>query len=109
MRKITEKARQAWIGGYDFKSGNTEVRVTFSGDSVLSSGDIKELLLHGNCIAWRDTDGVMYFSLCGWNTPTTRERLQAVGVIVSTKQGQARRHHDNGTIENINSDTSYRI
>ena len=40
--------------------------------------------LHGNLI-YREHNGVKEFNLCGWNTPTTRSRLNALGVGVSQR------------------------
>ncbi len=83
MRKITREAIEAFEAGKDFKKANTEV----------TSGD---LLLHGNKIAEHTSlfknDGIrsINITLAGWNTNTTRERLNGLqGVKVTTKQGQA--------------------
>jgi hypothetical protein len=61
MRKITQKAYSAFMLNKNFKSGNTEV--------INNS-----ILLHGNKILWRDENRI-FWSLCGWNTVVTRERL----------------------------------
>lgn len=80
MRKITQLAKQAFEQGDTFKRDNTEVRV--------SQGWV-DLVLHGHTIAQRkifEHDKV-YFSLCGFPTPTTRERLKAAGVNIYQHQG----------------------
>jgi len=64
MRKITEDAANALKAGKKFKRGNTEVL-----------GGM--MFLHGNRIAWLDGH-VLRLSLCGWATPTTRERVNGV-------------------------------
>lgn len=87
MRKITMEACQAFESGRDFKKQN--MRVWVDGYTVFMS-------LHGNIIAkivFTDGDletGILQITLAGWNTNTTRERLNGLdGVRVSTKQGQA--------------------
>jgi len=51
-------------------------------------------VLHGNTIARLDHEtGDLYFDLCGHNTPTTRDRLRAIGekygISVSVMGGKA--------------------
>lgn len=83
MRKITRSACDAFINGYNFKMANTEV-------------NDRGYFLHGNKIAEFESvfknDGNKNFNitLAGWNTNTTRERLNGLpGVRITTKQGQA--------------------
>lgn len=71
MRKITEKAKHAFEYGINFSNSNTQVSRTNDGSVAL--------FLHGHKIAWR-TGGKLYFSMCGWPSITTRERLQAAGI-----------------------------
>jgi hypothetical protein len=61
MRKITTLAHQAFIKGEYFKRDNTEVTTNY-------------IALYGHRIIER-IEGKIHWSLCGWNTPTTRERL----------------------------------
>ena len=81
MRKITQQAVNAFKQSKNFKSGATEVHQRIGGT---------ELVLHGHIIA-RNIDGEgLSINLCGWNTPTTRERLNGLPLVrVNTKQGQA--------------------
>ena len=80
MRKITEQAIDAFLKGKNFKSGNTEVDSKHGG---------VEYFLHGNLIAFK-SNGIIEVSLAGWNTPTTRERLNGIpGVNIYTRRGQA--------------------
>jgi len=66
MRKITEKTAGAFVDHRAFSMGNT-----------FTNG--KELYLHGNLIAkWADDNEVLTITLAGWNTPTTRERINGV-------------------------------
>lgn len=64
MRKVTEKIANAFLLSNDKSIGNT-----------WTNG--KAVYLHGNKIAEKRTDGI-YLSLAGWNTPTTRERLNGI-------------------------------
>ena len=66
MRQITRDAAYAFIRDERFRRDNTEVRDGF-------------LLLHNNAIAWlAPRSGKVLFSLCGWGTPTTRERINGL-------------------------------
>ena len=70
MRKIEEqmnmaiRARKSWAGS------NTTVRAY--NDSI-------DVYLHGHCIAWLDViNNVWTLSSCGWETVTTKSRLNAL-------------------------------
>ena len=65
MRKVTEQIKQAFEQGKSKKVGNTET-------------DGNTVWLHGNAIVKRDPDGLVRWSLAGWNTPTTRERVNGI-------------------------------
>lgn len=80
MRKITEQAMQAFNNNEAFSKDNTQVVI---------QGSMTILKLHGSDIACKTDDVGTTFSLCGWNTPTTRERLQAAGVNICQRKGQA--------------------
>ena len=69
MRKITAQATKAFYNGVSFKSGNTGVK---------SISDGVWLFLHGNRIAYKNSEGQLFISSCGWETPTTKERLNGV-------------------------------
>ena len=75
MRKIEEKMVNAVNRSKNFNEGNTEVRIDANGLSVL---------LYGNII-FQIRGNEKFFTLSGWNTPTTRSRLNALGVRVSQK------------------------
>ena len=78
MKKITEQAVSAFKSDRSFLSGNTQVR---------KNNGMTELLLHGNVIAKKDC-GDLWINLCGWNTPTTRERLNGLPFVsLRTKKG----------------------
>jgi hypothetical protein len=65
MRQVTKKIKQAFEQGKSLKIDNTET-------------DGKTVWLHGNAIVKRDPDGLVRWSLAGWNTPTTRERVNGI-------------------------------
>lgn len=76
MRKITKQAVTAFFTRKPFKRDNTEVRNELG---------YTWLILHGNKIAQRN-NGILCVSTGGWNTPTTRERLNGLpGVKVWQK------------------------
>ena len=65
MRKVTQQIKRAFEQGTSLKVGNTET-------------DGKTVWLHGNAIIKRDPQGFVRWSLAGWNTPTTRERVNGI-------------------------------
>lgn len=75
MRQIEKRMVSAVMNGRSFKSGNTVVTADTTGVKVF---------LHGNCI-FAVYQGVKRFTLAGWNSVTTRSRLNALGVAVSQK------------------------
>tara|TARA_R100001443_G_C3336790_1_gene173606 strand:+ start:840 stop:1202 length:363 start_codon:yes stop_codon:yes gene_type:complete len=98
MRKITIDSIRAFRNGNKFKRGNMEV-VHYRVVPNLECGQrwqketkenahhprTSELRLHGNVIATLSNDG-MTISTCGWNTVTTRERLNGLpGVHVTQR------------------------
>mgnify|MGYP003296088172 CR=1 FL=1 len=80
MKKISEKAAQAFKNGTSFELSNTR---------VFNFGNYTVLSLYGNWIAARNNNtGHIWSSSCGWPTATTRERLQAIGVNVRIHKGE---------------------
>jgi hypothetical protein len=65
MRKVTSDIKQAFEQGTPLKVGNTRT----DGTSVF---------LHGNEIIRRDISGVVFATLAGYNTRTTRERVNGI-------------------------------
>ena len=65
MRKVTAQIKKAFEEGKSLKVRNTET-------------DGQTVWLHGNAIVKRDSDGLVRWSLAGWNTPTTRERVNGI-------------------------------
>lgn len=69
MRKITQDAIIAFRNGFKFKRDNTEVRIL---------DNSRQLRLHGNVIAEYANDGGLWISSGGWETNTTKERLNGL-------------------------------
>ena len=77
MRKIEERMVAAVKSCTNFSESNTQV--------TQANGNTYVYLFE-NCI-YKIINGKRFFTLCGWNTPTTRSRLTALGVNVTTKNG----------------------
>jgi hypothetical protein len=70
MRKVTQQACDALFDGRTFSSSNT---------TVTHDNGYTTMLLHGNGIATQDhMNNVLMVNDCGWQTPTTKERLNGV-------------------------------
>ena len=65
MRQVTEQIKRAFENGQPLKVGNTRT-------------DGASVFLHGNEIVRRDASGLVFATLAGWNTPTTRERVNGI-------------------------------
>ena len=79
MRKIEEAMCQAVKLYKYWKSGNTEVNVRI--DAI--GFEHIEVRLHDNLIwKWNEAEDIAEFTLAGWNTMVTRNRLHALGVDV---------------------------
>jgi len=79
MRKITKEAINHFNNAEPFKKQNTEVEVL---------PNVTILKLHGNSIAYQYNDPQRTLSItnCGWQTNTTKERLNAIkGVNIYQK------------------------
>lgn len=70
MRQITKESIDAFNNSFTFRKSNMLVRVF---------DDVVKLQYHGNTIAIKDriTDKISITN-CGWFTPTTKERLNAL-------------------------------
>lgn len=77
MRKIEQDMVNAIRNNEDFRSSNTE---------VTHEGNIVKVYLHGNLIyAKNKRNGKVMFSSCGWNSNTTKSRLNALGANIKQK------------------------
>ena len=77
MRNITEETKRHWEEGTNYTKDNTRICMG-------------KLYLFDNLIAQRGNGGksdYVIFSMAGYNTVTTRERLKAVGVNISSVHG----------------------
>ena len=71
MRKITQESVEAFMNATPFKKSNTEVKV---------KPNVTILVLFGNEIAYRynDPERTLSITNCGWESNTTKERLNAL-------------------------------
>ena len=75
MRKIEEQMNMAIRARKNWAGSNTTVRC-YKKDGITTEVNV---LLHGNCIAWFDTASNDFnISSCGWETVTTKSRLNAI-------------------------------
>lgn len=92
MRKITKESSEAFVNFDQYKKSNTE---------VASLDTIARFYLHGNCIAeinrgklpHRELTSVR-IDLCGWHTPTTRERINGILDALGYDFRIAQRNHE---------------
>lgn len=86
MRKITKETIHAFNNNLYFKKSNSEVRILALENNIPCHIG---LFLHGNMIAEKHTNkrvNKLRISTCGWNTSTTKERLNALeGVSITQK------------------------
>ena len=76
MRKITKESAKAFVNFKPYKKDNTEVVIDHLNDPL---GKDAKFYLHGYCIVLSGGNGVYRnIDLCGWHTPTTRERINGV-------------------------------
>lgn len=85
MHTIEEEMIRAARYGNGFCKGNTCLTWNESGNAFY-------VALHGNTIARGELDmfgipRLTAVNLCGWNTVTTRSRIRAFGVPLTTKKG----------------------
>lgn len=88
-RKITTDAINAFMAGQKFHRDNTSVEIENEHGSLPSEMIVK-LKLHGNLIAKRFLlSGSVYISNAGWQSNTTKERLNGIpGVHIVQRKGQ---------------------
>ena len=77
MRAITRDSIKAFQTGTRFKRGNTKV-ARIDGSHWGARPVLIQLLLHGNVIAIYNEDGELWISSCGYQTATTKERLNGL-------------------------------
>ncbi len=88
MKQIEKEMAQAFAACKNFHKSNivVETNATIWDYSAKAWRKFAAVVyLHGNLIAAKDADGVIYYSNAGWNTTTTRSRLSALGAPVRIK------------------------
>ena len=70
MRKIETQMQNALRNRVNWSKANTSVSVDNEGNQFVT--------LHGNCIASISNFGDIKLSSCGWETVTTKSRLNAI-------------------------------
>lgn len=80
MRKIEQAMLDAVARNESAKLGNTIVSAAPDRSIVVT--------LHGNVIARRTPMGHWSYTLAGWDTPTTRSRVRALGANLTSKNGR---------------------
>ena len=81
MRKIEKLAVMKFMNAEKFCQSNTSVEVL---------PNVTILKLHNNPIAYRynDPERTLSIQTCGWNTNTTKSKLNSIpGVSITTKKG----------------------
>jgi hypothetical protein len=101
MRKITKQARNAFHSRINFKSGNTEIKNFGEGTT--------KLFLHSNNIATIDAKGNLFFCMCSWASPTTRERLNAALISIGQRKGKQYFINPDNTEIEICPSTTYHV
>jgi hypothetical protein len=81
MRKITNEAVSAFLDRKPFKKSNMKVQLDFGG--------VWKLKLHNNTIASIDEMNMLSISNAGWESNTTKERLNGLpNVRINQKKFQ---------------------
>lgn len=88
MRIITEKSIKAFLNSVSFRLANMSVHVELKANTAGQT--MVYLKLHGNTIARKNvTTGTLEITDAGWNTATTRSRLNGLpGVRVCNRKGE---------------------
>ena len=106
MRKITKESSEAFVNFEQYKKSNTEVAIKYG---YSSSDEIARFYLHGNCIAEITRSTLPECSvlkstqidLCGWHTPTTRERINGILEALGYDFGIAQRNHEQVLVKRV--------
>ena len=87
MRKVTQEIATAFKNYKKCTISNTMT-------------DGQAVYLHGNKIVWRDPEsfGGVMVSMCGWPTPTTRERINGILLELGADVGISQRNHQQGFV-----------
>ncbi len=80
MRKVTSTICKAFMAGKPASLNNTKT-------------DGQHVWLHGNLIASKNPDGSVNMTLAGWNSTTTRDRLNGLIHAMGGRGGFCQRNH----------------
>ena len=82
-RQITQNAINAFLAGRNFKQSNTEI-------TYHENKDVSRMYLFNNLIAsYNHTLNELVITTAGWNTVTTRERLNGLpNVLAYQRNGE---------------------
>ena len=78
MRQITQESVSAFLAGTNLNKANM---------SVFHDSDGSHMHLHGNSIAFKDNEGNYWISNAGWESNTTKERLNGLIQVLSEQRG----------------------
>jgi len=101
MRNITQHAKVAFENNCTFKCSNTKV--------ITDENNTVRLFLHNNEIAKKLPSGEIHFSMCGWDSTTTKERLKAASVKIVQRKGTQFYMHPEGDLLEIDTSAKYSI
>ena len=112
MRKITKESSEAFVNFKSYKKGNTEVSSyeVYESDLLCSQERTSRFYLHGNLIARmtkqigsRYPEGLesIKIDLCGWHTPTTRERINGILDALGYDFRIAQRNHEQVLVKRV--------
>lgn len=73
LRKIEIAMLDAIFDDKPWSCSNTQVEL-----DPATGKNVRLVILHGHCIAKLDENKDWWINLCGWNTQTTRSRLNAI-------------------------------
>jgi len=128
MRKITKESSEAFVNLEYFKKSNTEISAPITpnwddwkeGDEFVEYDAVSAFYLHGNLIAFMDETGQVdryietfkasrtiesrkvKIDLCGWHTPTTRERINGILDALGYDFRIAQRNHEQVLVRQMN-------
>ena len=106
MRKITKESSEAFVNFKSYKKDNTEVEIQKVGYKY---DEVATFYLHGNRIAeitrvnlpeYQKLKSVK-IDLCGWHTPTTRERINGILEALGYDFRIAQRNHEQVLVKTV--------
>ena len=111
MRKITKESSEAFVNFQDYFKSNTRVSIIKQFEQGRPENECAYFYLHGNLIARmtkqigsRYPEGLesIEIDLCGWHTPTTRERINGILEALGYDFRIAQRNHEQVLVRQMN-------